>query len=231
MKQFGKTLKDNKKDQSFNFYPLLVPSDLKKLKRKIIQANFITELSDSPDPHQFAIRVYHIPNKELMDENHIDCGLGKNKKEKNYQYFGAEDFYNSINDHCASLNDINQYQSNYNNKYSFNVIGLSDELKKTNVTYLSNKVRPLSSEEKESIKKDKEKNQLEKIECTTIVHRLDSAQMLYSIQSPSIQFDLRLSEYINPGCLGHLNRNIVLDFIKNNRVTKTVLLNFYQGAL
>ena len=175
----------------------------------------------------------YIPGVEGMDDSHKLCGLGEIKKIEDYKYLSesSEDYFDSIYDHCEPNEGIGIYRADLS-KYSFLVLGIDPRIALAQLKLLSGK-RPLTPADRQEIVKQKKTNRetAAEGECTTVPGYIDSATQIAEIGLAQGDLRLRVSTYVNPGCLGHLSSIYVLDVLQHSMVLRKFEVQRYRGAL
>ena len=176
-----------------------------------------------------AVKSVFIPGAESMNEGHNGCGAGEVKKENPSFKELSGDFFYAILDHCEPNDGIAIFQIRPS-RYSYLVIGTDGTVSLSNPKVIERTKRPLTSQEQQRVEKEKEAGKGSDVECTTVPAYLDSAVQIFQATIDE-QATLRLSNYENPGCGGHLASIYVLDVLKNGVIFKSFSISQYQGAL
>ncbi|MDH5179911.1 MAG: hypothetical protein OEZ39_18815 [Gammaproteobacteria bacterium] len=178
------------------------------------------------------VKSIYIPGHEGMDANHNYCGQGKPPgRNPAYQQLSG-DFYTSIIDHCESNRGIAVYRITPST-YSFMVLGTDNQISLTDPALPQGEKRPMTPAETRKLAADKEavRKETEKYECNTIPGWPDSAELIFRARITRPALSLRLSNYLDPGCGGHLSSIYVLDLLQNHKLLDSTVIDQYQGGL
>jgi hypothetical protein len=113
------------------------------------------------------------------------------------------------------------------------VFGVSNELPIENIKYLSKKIRPVTKSETLSIavKKIANDKNNKKWGCTGQPSYIDSAKEAVSFSISESPFSVKISNYSDPGCSGHLTDIYILDIFKMKKLTRTFIHYRHIGNL
>jgi hypothetical protein len=193
------------------------------------QAKFSNVLHDDRvdlGSNTFQLKSIDIPEVESMKDG-FDSATDKIKESKNpeFQYLGGEYF-------CSSNPNegIGVYKTVGLKKVSFSVIAFSKELALSDITH-PNRRRPMTPAEAASVKKDKEEEKTHQDDCPTVPAYIDEAVVLLSAKIINSPWSIRISNYDNAGCGGHLASIYLIEFMKDGDVVKTYTFDRYCGAI
>ncbi len=198
------------------------------------ECGFIEAMHDGEieiEPGVSQVQSAYIPGLECMDDFHEGC-TKKFYRPKNprYKYLGR-DFFEQILDNCNSNEGTAIYKSNDTGVCSFMVIAYDPGLQVSNIELSEGKVRPLTLDESKQLEKEKAEGRRNKSDCTTEPVYIDSAYQLLNAKLGGTDFSIRISQYVNPGCMGHLAKIFILDIIKSGVLLKKYELVQYEGAI
>jgi hypothetical protein len=90
--------------------------------------------------------------------------------------------------------------------------------------------RPTTASERREI--DAERKSIPKdFECTTVPQFLDSAKVILSAKVANSNMSIRLSQFITPGCAGHLSQIYVLDVLAPGQEPRRFEFRHYHGVI
>lgn len=175
-------------------------------------------------------RSVYIPGAEGMDETHLPCGLGDNKKlDPSFQSLSG-DFFHSMLDHCEPNDGVARFTGK-DSKYSYLVLGIQGHsLSESKV--LERQKRPLTENEKKALEKEKKDflRESKANDCSTEPAYIDAASEIFEAVIDR-KTSIRLSTYDSPGCAGHLASIYILDVLVEGQLKKTYTLSQYRGLM
>ena len=198
---------------------------------KPVKASFVKVMASKIEDN--VILSIYIPGFEKMDDEHYFCGIGKNKKDPNFKYL-SHDFFYAVLDNCEMNDGIALYHTSPSKKYSYMVIAFGSQIQLSDYRiFLRNQKRPLTSDEQKEVIKAKQEAEKssDDYECTTVPAYLDSAVQLFSAELAGTDIQLRVSTYDTPGCAGHWASVYILDFLKGNKLLRTIEHVQYRGVI
>lgn len=170
-----------------------------------------------------------VPSFEGMDGR--ECGK-KYQKNPKLEYREKDDFFDTVFDMCMQDTNIGRYKAESKFPDSFNAIGIGSALKIEKFSSIpANMLRPLEKSEKAEIAKLKREAKNPETECTTLPAYRDSAIQLLQASIKDSPYEIRVSNYENPGCAGHLSEIYILDVLEKGKVQKSFTLIHYFGAI
>lgn len=131
----------------------------------------------------------------------------------------------------AALEDRNlaRYRAEDSVQRSVAVFGWDAALALTDISFSAKgQLRPTTASERREIDADR-KSIPKDFECTTVPQFLDSAKVILTAKVASSS--IRVSQYITPGCAGHLSEIYVLDVLAPGQEPRRFEFRHYQGVI
>lgn len=131
----------------------------------------------------------------------------------------------------AALEDRNlaRYRAEDGVQRSVAVFGWSAALPLTDISFSTKgQLRPTTAGERREIDADR-KSIPKDFECTTVPQFLDSAKVILTARVANSS--IRVSQYITPGCAGHLSEIYVLDVLTPGQEPRRFEFRHYHGVI
>lgn len=123
------------------------------------------------------------------------------------------------------------YKSHFGTAGGHAVLGWGEDLHVEDLSYQQRgQRRPLTVRERAQLARERRPPPKD-IECTTVPGYVDSAEILLTARVARSNRSIRLSMYVDPGCLGHLSTVYVLDVILLGREPRRFEFRHYNGLL
>ncbi len=122
-------------------------------------------------------------------------------------------------------------KNNEASNFSFSVVAFDKELPLSEFIILGEEFRPLTASEATLVAKEMRESKKSESDCTTVPNYLDSAAPLLSAKVKGTDLSIRLSQYENAGCGGHLAEIFILDVLKAGVLLKKYELLQYRGGV
>lgn len=196
---------------------------------KIREARFSRAMHDGLEGD--VIKSAYIPALESMDDRHEGCSKKFYKpKISRYKYL-SEDFFYQVLFSCDSNEGVAVYKNNGISDVSFAVVAFEKPVQLVGTAWLHGQNRPLSAEEAAQVAKEKAEAGKNDADCTTSPQFLDAAVSYFSAKIKGSDLSIRISQYENPGCGGHLAKIYVLDVLQSGVLLKKYELVHYAGGI
>ncbi len=197
---------------------------------KTLAGHFSGVLHDAVDGNVY--QTPYIPSLESMDDEHNACdGRPKKPKNSHYLYLG-EDFFKQVFDNCNPTEGTSIYKAEQNTGvFSYAVVAFDKEIPLSEFKIWKDKRRPLTRAEAASVATEKREFKKTGSECYTNPSFLDDAIVMMTAKVTGTDISIRLSQYQNPGCEGHMATYYVIDVLKAGVPVKTYELTQYVGLI
>jgi len=151
------------------------------------------------------------------------------------EYLDGLDFFATASD-MSSLEDVDigQYRGSPLAGYFFPVVAVTDAIVADDIVYApAGLKRPLTREEEREVAQSRKRAAKESthLDCTTVPAFLDDAVQLVGFTVKGTPYHVRISQYTNPGCGGHVSDIYVLDVLQDHAVKGRYELYHYWGVL
>ena len=146
----------------------------------------------------------------------------------------SPDVFCTVLDSALEDRDIGVYRTKQPILDSFSVLAWSSALSLDATDFADNgKPRPMTKAKRRevAIEKKKIETKTKDYECTTVPAFLDSAKEILTSKVKGTEFSIRISEYSNPGCGGHLEEVYVLDIWEIGKEPSRFEYHHYYGAI
>ena len=133
----------------------------------------------------------------------------------------------------AALEDRNlaRYRAEDGVQRSVPVFGWNAALPLTDISFSEKgRLRPTTASEHREIDADR-KSIPKDFECTTVPQFLDSAKVILTAKVANSNVSIRVSQYITPGCAGHLSQIYVLDVLAPGQEPRRFEFRHYHGVI
>lgn len=144
------------------------------------------------------------------------------------------DVFGTVLDSSLEDRDIGVYRTKQSISVGVSVFAWASGISLDAVDFRNNgKRRPMTSAEKTEVvnKKKAEETKTKGYGCTTVPGFLDSAREILRSKVKGSAFSIRISEYANPGCAGHLEEVYVLDVWEDGKEPSRFQCHHYVGAI
>lgn len=144
---------------------------------------------------------------------------------------GPDDLFSTIDSMIVADPNLALYRAAGKRAKPIAVFGWNEQLPVVDISFRdAGRPRPVTGAEQLEIAAEK-KSALPIDECTTVRRYLDSAEIVLTAKIAKTNVSLRLSQYQNPGCAGHLAEIYVLDVIEPGRDPRRFQFSHYVGLL
>lgn len=144
----------------------------------------------------------------------------------------TDDFFATIADNCVKDAELGLYQAKSPVNEAYKVVAGSGAVIFGGADYsVQGLPRPLTKAEASDIEKEKAKLGKYESDCTTNPSFIDSAKQLSIVRVLNTLCTLRISEYSNPGCAGHLMEIYVIDVLEKNSLKRSISVARYLGLI
>ena len=133
----------------------------------------------------------------------------------------------------AALEDRNlaRYRAEDGVQRSVAVFGWNAALPLTDISFSEKgQLRPTTPSERREIDADR-KSIPKDFECTTVPQFLDSAKVILTAKVAKSNLSIRVSQFVTPGCAGHLSEIYVLDVLAPGQEPRRFEFRHYHGVI
>lgn len=146
--------------------------------------------------------------------------------------YSESDYFETAFDYCERDAKLGLYKTSMAIQEAHNVVAGGGTLVLGRPDYSSKgKSRPMTKAEEELVKKEKAEALTQNENCETNPAFLDSAVQLSTYPVLNTNFSLRISNYSDAGCGGHLMEIFIIDVLEKAAIKKSVSVLRYFGPI